>query len=78
MSFDAWVTLTAALIADTENLTPNTMNAAGWTVMIISVGSVLTLASFCLYRVFMLPPVEVEEHFKGPLEIDTQDTLDAD
>jgi hypothetical protein len=53
------------------------MNAAGWTVMLISVGSVLSLVIFCMFRVLNLPPVE-EEHLKGPLEIDTRDTQDAD
>jgi hypothetical protein len=57
----------------TEGITP-----AGWTVMIVSVGSVVTLVTFCLYRVLILPPVDVEEHLHGPLEIDTRDTLDAD
>ena len=52
------------------------MTLGGWTVMILSVGSVLTLVSFCMYRVLTLPPVE-EEHLKGPLEIDTGDTQDA-
>lgn len=50
---------------------------AGLATMILSVGSVLTLVSFCLYRVLTLPPVE-EESIKGPLEIDTGDTEDAD
>ena len=50
------------------------MNAAGWLVMILSVGSVLTLVSYCLYRVLTLPPVEVEEHLKAPPDIDTGDT----
>jgi hypothetical protein len=54
------------------------MNLGGWVVMIVSVGSVLALVCFCLIRVLMLPPVEVEEHLKGPLEIDTGDTFDAD
>ena len=45
--------------------------------MLVSVGSVLSLVSFCLYRVLSLPPVE-DEHLKGPLEIDTRDTQDAD
>lgn len=53
------------------------MNAQGWTVMIISVGTVLTLVSYCLYRVLSLPPVDMED-LKGPLEIDTRDTTDAD
>jgi len=50
------------------------LNTAGLTVMIVSIGAVLTLVSFCLYKVFSLPPVEVEEHVKGPLEIETGDT----
>jgi len=53
------------------------MNAQGWTVMLISVGSVLALVSYCLYRVLSLPPVDMED-LKGPLEIDTGDTSDAD
>ncbi len=54
------------------------MALSAWIVMILSVSSVVTLLSFCLYRVLTLPPVEVEEHLKGPLEIDTKDTIDAD
>jgi len=54
------------------------MTVGGWIVMALSVSSVVTLLSFCLYRVLGLPPVEVEEHLKGPLEIDTHDTIDAD
>jgi len=53
------------------------MSVAGWIVMILSVGSVLSLVSYCLYRVLTLPPVEMED-LKGPLEIDTGDTQDAD
>ncbi len=53
------------------------MNTSGWTIMLISVGSVLTLVSYCLYRVLSLPPVDMED-IKGPLEIDTRDTRDAD
>ncbi|MCG8407252.1 MAG: hypothetical protein MI923_18800 [Phycisphaerales bacterium] len=56
----------------------NDLNPAGWTVMILSVGSVLTLVTYCLCRVLALPPVEVEEHLKAPLDIDTRDTEDAD
>jgi hypothetical protein len=47
-------------------------------VMGLSILAVLTLVSFCVWRVLTLPPVEVEEHLKGPLEIDTRDTQDAD
>ena len=54
------------------------MTDGGWIVMAVSVGSVLALVSFCLVRVLMLPPVDVEEHLKGPMEIDTHDTFDMD
>ncbi|MDZ4657925.1 MAG: hypothetical protein SH868_10150 [Bythopirellula sp.] len=54
------------------------MNPAGWTIMIVSVGSVLALTAYCFYRVLTLPPVEVTEHLKAPLDIDTGDTRDAD
>jgi hypothetical protein len=39
----------------------NLMTSAGWIVMIASVGSVITLLCFCLYRVFTLPPVPDDE-----------------
>lgn len=54
------------------------LSTAGLVVMVVSIGAVLTLVSFCLYKVFSLPPVEVEEHVKGPLEIDTGDVSDPD
>jgi hypothetical protein len=53
------------------------MERAGWITMLFSVGSVLTLVGFCLWRVLTLPPVQ-EQSLKGPLEIDTGDTEDAD
>jgi hypothetical protein len=45
--------------------------------MVVSVGSVLGLVIYCLIRVLMLPPLEMQD-LKGPLEIDTRDTTDAD
>jgi hypothetical protein len=54
------------------------MTALGWIMMLSSVGSVLTLTTFCLYRVLTLPPVEIEHLKTAPLEIDTGDTKDAD
>jgi hypothetical protein len=45
--------------------------------MLLSVGAVLTLMGYCLYRVLTLPPLEMEE-LHGPLDIDTGDTKDAD
>jgi hypothetical protein len=53
------------------------MTPAGWTIMIVSVGSVLALTAFCLYRVLALPPTVAEERLKGPLRIDTGDTDNA-
>jgi hypothetical protein len=50
------------------------MTPAGWAIMIVSVGSVLVLTAFCLYRVLTLPPAVAEEHLKAPLDIDTGDT----
>jgi hypothetical protein len=54
------------------------MTPLGWAMMIVSVGSVLTLVTFCLYRVLTLPPAEVEDVNVAPLEIDTRDTKDPD
>jgi hypothetical protein len=53
------------------------MTTSALIVMLISVSSVLTLVAFCIYRVLSLPPVE-DEDLKGPLKIDTRDTVDAD
>jgi hypothetical protein len=50
----------------------------GAAIMVSSITVVLLLVSFCLYRVMSLPPVGATEHLKGPLEIDTGDTQDAD
>jgi hypothetical protein len=54
------------------------LTLTGGIIMVLSVGSVLTLVSYCLYRVLSLPPVEIEEHLKGMPDIDTRDTGDAD
>lgn len=32
------------------------MTVSGWIVMGISIGSVLTLLTYCLYKTFTLPP----------------------
>jgi hypothetical protein len=53
------------------------MTAAGMLVMGVSICSVLSLVSYCLYRVLTLPAVDVDE-IKGPLEIDTRDWENAD
>ncbi|MCA9163474.1 MAG: hypothetical protein R3C99_24090 [Pirellulaceae bacterium] len=50
---------------------------AGWTIMVVSITMVIALVSYCTVRVLTLPPVEMDD-IKGPLEIDTRDTQDAD
>ena len=65
------------LLAEVPAEEIQSLTTAGWATMLISVGSVLTLVSFCLLKVLSLPPVE-EQSLKGPLEIDTGDTEDAD
>ena len=37
------------------------MTTAGWVVMTLSVGSVLSLVSYCLIRVLSLPPTNLED-----------------
>ena len=41
------------------------MTVGGWVVMVLSVGSVLGLVSYCLCRVLALPPVDIEQHQSG-------------
>ncbi len=53
------------------------MNPGGWTIMIVSVGSVLALTGFCFYRVLTLPASEMDE-LKAPLDIDTGDMENPD
>ncbi|MEX0701354.1 MAG: hypothetical protein WD069_04600 [Planctomycetales bacterium] len=69
----------AALLAQSPPKQPAdyALTPLGWTIMIVSVGCVLSLVIYCLVRVLSLPPIE-DEHLKGPLEIDTGDTEDAD
>jgi hypothetical protein len=47
------------------------LSAGGWTVMILSLGFVLSLTIFCFYRVVTSPGTS--EHIQDPLEIDTHD-----
>jgi hypothetical protein len=53
------------------------MSTLGWLVMVVSVGSVLLLNVFCLYRVLTLPPADVDD-LTYPLEVDTKDTAQPD
>ena len=48
------------------------MTTAGWVVMLVSVGSVLALAAFCLYRVLTLPAAD-EQGGNGRSEVDSGD-----
>jgi len=54
------------------------METSGWVTMILSVSTVLILLAFCLYKVFTLPQLDIEESLHGPGNIDTEDTQDAD
>jgi hypothetical protein len=56
---------------------PAGLNKWGWTIMLVSVGSVVLLTVYCMARVLALPPIEVED-LSSPLDIDTGDTQDAD
>jgi len=54
------------------------MTSFGWLMMTASISSVIVLTVFCLYRVFLLPAVEVESLDVAPLEIRTPDLKDPD
>ena len=58
MSFNVWI---MAQVADAAGTGETSLSAGGLAVMCVSVGTVLCLIGFCLYRVFTLPPVENEE-----------------
>jgi hypothetical protein len=47
------------------------MTPAGWIIMILSVGSVTSLLTFCFYRVLRKP--SSTDHMHAPLDIDTHD-----
>ncbi len=49
------------------------MTTAGWILMIVSVGSILTLVSYCFYRVLRIPVTK--DHLHGPLDIDTHEEM---
>lgn len=53
------------------------MQPAGWVTMLLSIGAVLSLLGYCLYRVFSLPASDIED-IEGPLTIETNNTGDAD
>ena len=47
------------------------MSASGWVFMISSIGFVVGLVTFCLYRVLVQPAAA--NHMHAPIDIDTQD-----
>lgn len=47
------------------------MTTAGWILMLTSCGLVLTLVTFCYYKVLTTP--RTSEHLHAPLDIDTHD-----
>jgi hypothetical protein len=54
------------------------MTGLGIAIMIVSIGSVIGLTAFCLFRVLTLPPVEIDDLNVAPLEIETPDLKDPD
>lgn len=49
------------------------METGGWVMMILSVGTVVCLFGWCLYRVMTLAPAEEVEHLHGELDIETHE-----
>lgn len=47
------------------------LSVAGWLTMVASVGVVLALCAFCVYRALREP--HPEQHMHAPLDIDTRD-----
>ena len=71
------MSLSALVLVAQAASEPAGLNAWGWTIMLVSVGSVVSLTVCCMARVLARPPVEVEE-LSSPVDIDTGDTEDAD
>ena len=54
------------------------MTPLGWIIMTFSIASVVGLTAFCLYRVLILPPVEIDDIRVAPLGIETPDSREPD
>ena len=52
------------------------METGGWIMMILSVGTVVTLFVWCLWQVLFRSSPDTPEHLHGGLDIDTKDTDD--
>lgn len=49
------------------------MNPGGWIMLTLSVGMVLSLVTFCLYKVLTSSDPDMDDEIRGPLDIDTKD-----
>ena len=52
------------------------METGGWILMILSVGTVVSLFLWCLWQVLFRSSADTPEHLHGGLDIDTKDTDD--
>lgn len=52
------------------------LDPLGWLIMIVSLTSVISLTTYCLYRVLALPPDEIGSLDVAPLDIATPDLKD--
>jgi len=52
------------------------MQTGGWIMMTLSVGTVVSLFTWCLLRVLFHRPRDTPEHLHGGLDIDTKDLDD--
>lgn len=50
------------------------MTTIGWLLMLVSVGTVVTLTAYCFWRVLRTP--RAKGHIHAPLEIDTDERLE--
>lgn len=48
------------------------MELGGWIMMIVSVGTVVTLFAWCLWQVLFRSSTDTPEHLHGRLDIDTK------
>jgi hypothetical protein len=49
------------------------METGGWILMVLSVGTVVVLFTWCLWKVLFRSSADTPEHLHGGLDIDTQD-----
>jgi hypothetical protein len=49
------------------------METGGWVMMILSVGTVVSLFAWCLWKVLLGSSNDTREHLHGGLDIDTKE-----